>query len=73
MTPNRVGGVLLGAAGVVLMIGPEVLRELGLQLLAQVAVLGAALSYALAGIFGRRFQDRRRSSARRASSAPPRS
>jgi drug/metabolite transporter (DMT)-like permease len=57
MTPNRVGGVLLGAAGVVLMIGPEVLRELGLQLLAQVAVLGAALSYAVAGIFGRRFQD----------------
>jgi drug/metabolite transporter (DMT)-like permease len=57
MTPNRVGGVLLGAAGVVLMIGPEVLRELGLQLFAQVAVLGAALSYAVAGIFGRRFQD----------------
>ena len=56
MTRNRVGGVLLGAAGVVLMIGPEVLRELGLQLLAQVAVLGAALSYAVAGIFGRRFQ-----------------
>jgi drug/metabolite transporter (DMT)-like permease len=57
MTPNRVGGVILGAAGVVLMIGPEVLRELGLQLLAQVAVLGAALSYAVAGIFGRCFQD----------------
>jgi drug/metabolite transporter (DMT)-like permease len=56
MTRNRLGGVLLGAVGVVLMVGPEVLRELGLQLLAQVAVLAAALSYALAGIFGRRFQ-----------------
>ena len=56
MTRNRFGGVVLGAAGVVLMIGPEVLRELGLQLLAQVGVLGAALSYAVAGIFGRRFQ-----------------
>jgi drug/metabolite transporter (DMT)-like permease len=57
MTGNRVGGVLLGALGVVLMIGPEVLRELGVQLLAQLAVLGAALSYALAGIFGRRLSD----------------
>jgi drug/metabolite transporter (DMT)-like permease len=57
MTPNRLGGVLLGVAGVILMIGPAVLRELGLQLLAQIAVLGAALSYALAGIFGRRFRE----------------
>lgn len=46
-----------GLLGVIVMIGPAVLRELGLQLLAQVAVLGAALSYALAGIFGRRFRD----------------
>ena len=57
MTPNRLGGVLLGVAGVVVLIGPAVLHELGLQLLAQIAVLGAALSYALAGIFGRRFRD----------------
>jgi drug/metabolite transporter (DMT)-like permease len=57
LTPNRLAGVLLGVAGVVVLIGPAVLSELGLQLLAQVAVLGAALSYALAGIFGRRFRD----------------
>jgi drug/metabolite transporter (DMT)-like permease len=57
MTPNRLGGVLLGVAGVVVLIGPAVLHELGSQLLAQSAVLGAALSYALAGIFGRRFRD----------------
>ena len=57
MTPNRLGGVLLGVAGVVVLIGPAALHELGLQLLAQIAVLGAALSYALAGIFGRRFRD----------------
>lgn len=57
MTPNRCAGVLLGVFGVILMIGPEVLRELGLHLVAQIAVLGAALSYALAGIFGRRFRD----------------
>jgi hypothetical protein len=47
--------VLLGIAGVVVLIGPTVLSELDLQLLAQIATLGAALSYALAGIFGRRF------------------
>jgi drug/metabolite transporter (DMT)-like permease len=57
MTPYRLGGVLLGVLGVIVMIGPAVLRELGLQLLAQIAVLGAALSYALAGIFGRRFRE----------------
>jgi drug/metabolite transporter (DMT)-like permease len=57
MAPHRFGGVLLGVIGVTVMIGPAVLREVGWQLLAQLAVLGAALSYALAGIFGRRFRD----------------
>jgi drug/metabolite transporter (DMT)-like permease len=57
MTPNRLGGVLLGVAGVAVLIGPAAFDELGLQLLAQIAVLGAALSYALAGIFGRRLRD----------------
>ena len=38
------------------MVGPAALAGLGADLLAQVAVLGAALSYALAGIFGRRFR-----------------
>lgn len=56
LTAGRVGGVLLGLGGVVVMIGPEVLGGLGLQVLAQLAVLGAALSYALAGIYGRRFR-----------------
>jgi drug/metabolite transporter (DMT)-like permease len=57
MTRNRVAGVVLGALGVLLMIGPEFLREFGGQLLAQLAVLGSALSYALAGIFGRRLSE----------------
>jgi drug/metabolite transporter (DMT)-like permease len=56
MTRNRLGGVLLGVAGVAVLIGPAAIDELGLQLLAQIAVLGAALSYALAGIYGRRFR-----------------
>lgn len=57
MTAGRVAGVLLGIVGVVVTIGPAALRELELHLLAQIAVLAAALSYAFAGIFGRRFQD----------------
>ena len=56
MNREKVTGVLLGMAGIVVMIGPSALSGLGTDLLAQVAVLGAALSYALAGIFGRRFR-----------------
>jgi drug/metabolite transporter (DMT)-like permease len=60
MTPNRLGGVLLGLLGVVVMIGPDALRGLVTQVpgqvLGQLAVLGAAVSYACAGIFGRRFR-----------------
>lgn len=56
MTGHRLVGVLLGFVGVAVMVGPAVLEGLGADLLAQVAVLGAALSYAFAGIFGRRFR-----------------
>jgi drug/metabolite transporter (DMT)-like permease len=57
ITPCRLAGLALGIAGVVVMIGPAALRGLGVHLLAQIAVLGAALSYAFAGIYGRRFRD----------------
>ncbi len=57
MTPGRLVGVLLGLAGAVLVIGPQLLRELGMHSVAELAVLAAALSYACAGIFGRRFAD----------------
>jgi drug/metabolite transporter (DMT)-like permease len=56
ITPGRLAGLALGIAGVVVMVGPAALRGLGLHLLAQIAVLGASLSYACAGIFGRRFR-----------------
>jgi drug/metabolite transporter (DMT)-like permease len=55
LTANRLGGVLLGLAGVVVTIGSDALGGLGLHVLAQLAILAAALSYALAGIYGRRF------------------
>ncbi|MFE0753829.1 DMT family transporter [Inquilinus sp. NPDC058860] len=56
LTPKRLAGVVLGLAGVVVMIGPQVLGGLGGEVTAQIAILGAALSYAFAGIFGRRFR-----------------
>lgn len=56
MTGNRLAGVIAGLIGVVVMIGPEVLEGLGTNVVAQLAVLGAALSYAFAGVFGRRFK-----------------
>ena len=57
LTRNRLAGVLFGLGGVAIMIGPDTLRGLGLNVLAQLAVLGAAISYALAGVFGKRFRD----------------
>jgi drug/metabolite transporter (DMT)-like permease len=56
LTPARLAGVAAGLAGVVLMIGPAALGGAGAGVLAQLACLAAALCYALAGIFGRRFR-----------------
>lgn len=56
MTGNRLAGVIAGFTGVAVMIGPEALSGLGTNVWAQAAVLAAALSYAFAGIFGRRFR-----------------
>lgn len=56
ITPARLAGVLAGLAGVAVMIGADALAELGLEVTAQLAVLAAALSYAFAGLFGRRFR-----------------
>jgi len=56
MTPNRLVGVLIGLSGVVMIIGTDALKGLGADVLAQFAVLGAAICYSLAGVFGRRFR-----------------
>jgi drug/metabolite transporter (DMT)-like permease len=56
LSKGRIVGVLLGLGGVVALIGPQALTGLGQDVLAQLAVLGAALSYAFASIFGRRFK-----------------
>ncbi|HUW64912.1 MAG TPA: DMT family transporter [Spirochaetia bacterium] len=57
LTGMRLGGILLGIIGVTVTIGWGSLGGLGLHLFAEVGVILAAFSYALAGIFGRRFQN----------------
>ncbi|MEM1346233.1 MAG: DMT family transporter [Pseudomonadota bacterium] len=56
LTRVRALGVGLGFAGVVAMIGWDALDGLGASVPAQLAVLGAALSYAFASVFARRFR-----------------
>ncbi len=53
---RKIAGIIAGFAGVVVMIGPGALSGLATDLLAQIACLGGALSYAFAGVFGRRFK-----------------
>jgi drug/metabolite transporter (DMT)-like permease len=57
-TPAKLVGVGLGMIGVALMIGLDLLSGFGSHLWSELAVLAAALSYAFAGVFGRRFRGR---------------
>ena len=56
LTLRKATGALLGIVGVCVLVGPAAASGIGLNFLAQLAVLGAALSYAFAGIYGRRFR-----------------
>jgi drug/metabolite transporter (DMT)-like permease len=56
LTFNRGLGVLMGWSGVAVLIGLKALKVWDVQIIGQIAILGAALSYACAGIFGRRFK-----------------
>ncbi len=49
-------GVGIGFLGTVAMIGPSALGGIGTDVLAQLAIVGAAISYGFASIFGRRFK-----------------
>lgn len=55
LTPRRAGGVVLGFSGTVLLVGVSALSGLGAAVLAQLAVVGGALCYAITTIFVRRF------------------
>jgi len=56
LTPLRAAGALCGFFGVAALIGPQLVEGLGGGVLAELAILGAATSYALASLFGRRFR-----------------
>ena len=56
ITPRKAIGVLVGFAGVGLMIGPGLFASIGDSVLAQLACVIASLSYALAGVWARRFR-----------------
>ena len=53
---NKVAGVLFGIAGTAVMIGPGLIAGLGGPVWAKFALIGAAVSYALALIVARRFK-----------------
>lgn len=56
MTPGKFAGVLIGFSGVAVMIGLDAMRDLGVGIVAQLLCVVGAISYAFAGIFGRRFR-----------------
>lgn len=56
LTVGRIAGLAIGFGGVVMLVGVSALQELGSEAIAQLAVVCGALSFALAGVFGRRFQ-----------------
>lgn len=55
-TPMKLAGVLVGLSGVAVMIGPEAFGGITDHVTAELACLGATVSYGLAAIFGRRFR-----------------
>jgi drug/metabolite transporter (DMT)-like permease len=56
VTPGRLCGVVVGLVGVAVMIGEAAWQAFGVAILAQFAMLLAALSYAFGGVYGRRFR-----------------
>lgn len=56
LSSRKLAGVMLGFGGVVVMMGPSLLTSLGTGALAQLAVVLACLSYALAAVWARRFK-----------------
>ena len=57
LTLPKILGVLVGFIGVYLMMMPELNGGFSWRGLGQAAVLGAAVSYSFAGIYGKRFKD----------------
>lgn len=54
LTPFMVGGVMIGFTGLLVLVGPSVLKGLGTDLISQGAIVLAALSYGAASLVARR-------------------
>lgn len=57
LTGGKTIGILLGFGGVIVMIGYDSLAGIGMNTLAQVAMLGATFCYAFAGAYTQRIKD----------------
>jgi drug/metabolite transporter (DMT)-like permease len=55
ITPARLIGLIAGFVGVIIVIGHDALRDLGINVGAQLACVGAAIFYAASAVYGRRF------------------
>ncbi len=54
---RQIAGILIGIAGVTVMMGVSVRQDAGIVLAAQFALLGASLSYGFVAAYGRRFRN----------------
>ncbi|MCP4291699.1 MAG: DMT family transporter [bacterium] len=56
ISKNKLLGAIFGFLGTIVMVGSSVFDGFGVKVFAQLAILGAALSYSFAGVYGRRFK-----------------
>lgn len=56
LTAKKILGVITGLLGVIVLIGPSSLFQLGTYTLAQLTIIGATISYSCGAVFGRRFK-----------------
>lgn len=55
-TPAKILGTLIGVIGAAVIVGPTAFEKLGAPLWAQMAIIGAAVSYGFASVYGKRFR-----------------
>ena len=56
MTGHKLIGVILGFAGIAVILRSAALEGIGVDVFAQMAILGAAIFYGFAAVFGRSFK-----------------
>ncbi len=55
-SPAKIAGTLIGVMGAAVIVGPSFFEKLDAPLWAELAIIGAAGSYAMASIYGKRFR-----------------